>query len=176
MNSHGLTELDFWRLRRYSRTSEVVSDWGERLNQLLGRCLVSVHAQWEDEVPGPDGWWVDGPVFLNFEGVQLELGAHCNDFSVSIDTCRFDPAHVSGDDGESVLRYSHALSRPQSGRGSIHSGYVVPHSNMSNIMRSVLLARTAPPLLQWRSIINRAKVGLGISCGTLCLLGLECKG
>jgi hypothetical protein len=96
-------DFDSFRFRRYSCTRQVVDDWGDRLTQLRGQRLLSVHAQWESAVPGSAGWWVDGAVFLTFESAQLELGARCHEFSVSLDTCRFDPGHVSGEEGDAIV-------------------------------------------------------------------------
>ncbi len=40
---------------RYSVTRDVVEDWGPKLVELRGQRLLSLHAQWEDPVPGPKG-------------------------------------------------------------------------------------------------------------------------
>lgn len=84
--------------RRYSDIQQVLADWRKEMAQLRGRRLLEVHAQWEEKVPGPAGWWVDGPVLLNFEGTQLELGAICCEFSVSLDTFKLKPDEVYGDE------------------------------------------------------------------------------
>ncbi len=92
-----------YKPRRYSVTREVVEEWSDRLVALGGQRLLSLYAQWEASRLEPQGWWSDGPVFLNFDRSQLELDALGWEFSVSVDTCDLDPSEVEGDDGESIV-------------------------------------------------------------------------
>lgn len=105
--------------RRYSDVREVLADWEGRLHSLQGRRLSDFHAEWEVGIDGPEGWWVNGPVLLNFEGVQLELGASCCEFSVSVDTFRPDFDAVWGDEEVCLVEWrSFPWSQSQRFRGT----------------------------------------------------------
>ena len=92
------SEYEPFPFRRYSRVQDVAAAWGDGLASMKGRRLTQAFAQWRTAELGPQGWWVDGPVILRFEDIQLELGATCCEFSVSIDVYDFNVDAVTGDD------------------------------------------------------------------------------
>ena len=89
--------MERFPFRRYSELQDVVADWGEDLANLTGRVFTEAYAQWDLKVSGPEGWWVDGPVLLKFDDTQLELGAICCEFSVSLDTYQLDLDATEGE-------------------------------------------------------------------------------